>query len=199
LTSIQRHLDCLTIDEFADVSSRDSPDMLFRIMGFGVPPSKFDDHRLNHVRESFQQSLYLVTGAIGMPLDGVEVKGELATVRKTTRIAAGVVEAGTVGATRMTVSGMRGGRPLMRFRANWYISTDIEPAWDLRDTGWRVLVEGDAPLDISIRFPVPPEEWAAFTPGLTAHRPVNAISYVCAAPPGIRTTVDLPQIIPTFG
>ena len=44
----------------------------------------------------------------------------------------------------------------------------------------------------------PPEQWAATSPGLTAHRPVNAIPYVCAAEPGIRTTVDLPQVIPTL-
>ena len=37
------------------------------------------------------------------------------------------------------------------------------------------------------------------TPGYTANRPVNAIPYVCAAAPGIRTTVDLPQIIPALG
>jgi 4-hydroxy-tetrahydrodipicolinate reductase len=40
---------------------------------------------------------------------------------------------------------------------------------------------------------------AATTPGYTASRAVNAVPYVCAAAPGIRTTVDLPQIIPTFG
>jgi 4-hydroxy-tetrahydrodipicolinate reductase len=33
------------------------------------------------------------------------------------------------------------------------------------------------------------------SPGLTAHRPVNAVPYVVEAPPGIRTTADLPQII----
>jgi hypothetical protein len=37
------------------------------------------------------------------------------------------------------------------------------------------------------------------TPGYTANRAVNAVPYVCAAPPGIRTTVDLPQVIPFLG
>jgi 4-hydroxy-tetrahydrodipicolinate reductase len=58
-----------------------------------------------------------------------------------------------------------------------------------------VEVAGDTPLDIDIRFPVPAERWAEVSPNLTAHRPINAIPYVCAAAPGIRTTVDLPQII----
>ena len=43
-----------------------------------------------------------------------------------------------------------------------------------------------------------PEDYAATTPGLTAHRPVNAIPYVVAAAPGIVTTVDLGQVIPRF-
>ncbi|HEX6244492.1 MAG TPA: hypothetical protein VFZ61_26420, partial [Polyangiales bacterium] len=35
LTSIQRRLECLRIHEYADVSSRASPQLLFQIMGFG--------------------------------------------------------------------------------------------------------------------------------------------------------------------
>ncbi len=37
------------------------------------------------------------------------------------------------------------------------------------------------------------------TPGYTANRAVNAVPYVCTARPGIRTTVDLPQVIPALG
>jgi 4-hydroxy-tetrahydrodipicolinate reductase len=199
LTSIQRRLDRLTIDEFADMSSRNSPEMIFKLMGFGSDPSTFDPRRWSHGAASFGPSLNVLADALRLPLDSVESTGEVAAARHTFEIAAGTVEAGTVAAQRMIVSGLRNGEPLLRFRANWYLSTDIEPAWDLRESGWRVLVEGDAPLDVSITFPVPEESYAAMTPGLTAHRPVNAIPYVCAAEPGIRTTVDLPQIIAHLG
>jgi 4-hydroxy-tetrahydrodipicolinate reductase len=94
---------------------------------------------------------------------------------------------------------MRDGKPVLRFRANWYCSRDLaHPEWELRESGWRVRVEGDTPLDVSIVFPVKPEDYAAFTPGLTAHRAVNAVPAVCKAAPGIRTTVDLPQVIARF-
>jgi 4-hydroxy-tetrahydrodipicolinate reductase len=33
---------------------------------------------------------------------------------------------------------------------------------------------------------------------LTAHRAVNSVITVCEAQPGIRTTVDLPQVIAAF-
>lgn len=198
LTSIQRRLDQLTIDEFADLSQRDSPGLLFDIMGFGKTPTAFDERRLSHGRVSFGPSQRLIADALSLPLDDVVASGEIATARHTLEIAAGTLQAGTVAAQRLTVSGLRGGHPLLQFRATWYCTTDLEPAWDVRATGWHIAVEGDAPLDVDMPFPVPIERMAAVTPGYTAHRAVNAVPVVCAAPTGIRTTVDLPQIIATL-
>nr|WP_322751130.1 MULTISPECIES: hypothetical protein [unclassified Frankia] len=102
-------------------------------------------------------------------------------------------------AQRMTVSGIRGGRPVLCFRAMWYCTTGLDPSWDVRATGWHISVDGDAPLDIDIRFPVPLERMGAMSPGYTANRAVNAVPFVCAAPPGIRSTVDLPHIVAVLG
>ena len=66
-------------------------------------------------------------------------------------------------------------------------------------TGWRLFVAGDAPLDVEMRLAVPLEDMGEWSPGYTAHRAVNAVPVVCAAAPGIRTTVDLPQIIAMLG
>ncbi len=199
LLSIQRRLDCLTIDEFADLSSRDSAEMLFDIMGYGKAGGKIPDYILDHVKENFGPSLSLIAEAVGIPVDGYEASGEVALALQRTEIAAGVIEAGTMAAQRITVSAMKAGKPVLRMRVNWYCTNDTDPSWNLRESGWHVLVEGDTPLEIDITYPVPPEQYAAFSPGLTAHRPVNAIPYVCAAAPGIRTIVDLPQIISMLG
>jgi 4-hydroxy-tetrahydrodipicolinate reductase len=199
LLSMQRRLDRLLIEEFADMSSRNSPEMIFDLMGFGRDPSHFDPRGVEaHGGASFAGSLRVVADALALPLDEVVAKGQVAVARNATVIAAGRVEAGTIAAQRLEVTGMHDGRPLLTFSANWYLTPDVEPAWDLRATGWHVLVEGDTPLDVDIHFPVPPEEWAATSPGLTAHRPVNAIAYVCAAEPGLRTSAELPQIIPVL-
>jgi 4-hydroxy-tetrahydrodipicolinate reductase len=195
LTSMQRHVDRLVIDEFADLSSRNSPELLFQLMGFGTDPASFDTRRWAHGAQSFGPSLRVLADALGLPLDDVDATGEVAVAAHDTTIAAGPLAAATVAAQRMIVRGMRGGQPLLTFRANWYCTTDLEPAWDLRETGWRLVVEGDAPLDVEIRFPVPLERMAESTPGYTAHRAVNAVAVVCAAAPGIRTSVDLPQVI----
>lgn len=196
LTSLSRRVDAVTIDEFADLSSRNSPQLLFEIMGFGRAPSSFDQQRLNVMKGSFGPSLHLVADALGVPLEELTVRGEAGIAREDTRIAAGVIEKGTVAATRITVEGLRNGRAFIRFRANWYCGTQLEQDWELRDSGWRVLVEGDTPLDVSIRFPVAAEDYAAFTPGLTAHRAVNAVPLVCEAAPGLRSSLDLSYVVP---
>jgi 2,4-diaminopentanoate dehydrogenase len=170
------------------------------VMGFGQPPGRPMQARLDHLRNAFGPSLQLVAKTVGLPLERVEVSGGVGIARKDTRIAAGLVPAGTVAAMRTVVSGIRGGKPLLSFTATWYVSSDVDTddgeQWEFRASGWRVLVRGDVPLDVSITYPVAPEDYAGMTPGLTAHIPLNAVRYVCEAPAGIRTSVDLPRIVP---
>ena len=102
LTSIQRQLTALTIDEYADLSQRNSPELLFDLMGYGRPAGPFEQFRADYLRASFGPSLRLVADAIGLPLDSVEASGELAMASHDTTIAAGTIDAGNVAAQRIT-------------------------------------------------------------------------------------------------
>ena len=196
LLSLSRRLDCLTIDEFGDLSRRNSPDLIFNRMGYGEDRAAFAPARLEHLKADFGASLAQVAAAAGIAIEAWESFGEFGKALEDTQIAAGTIAKGTVAAQRITVQGLRDDRPVLRFRANWYCTRAIDRAdWDLRESGWRILVEGDTPLDVAITYPVAPERFAAFTPGLTAHRAVNSVPALCEAVPGIRTTVDLPQIV----
>lgn len=194
LLSMQRRVDSIEIEEFANLSQRDSPHMLFRQMGFGSAPADFDTRRSSYLLGEFQPPLALLAEAAGRPCDDWTCAGEVAAARETAVIRAGEVPAGTVAAQRTRIVGAAAGTPVVSFTASWYCTPDVEPMWDLRPTGWRVQVHGDAPFDVELPFPVPLEELGSFTPAYTANRPVNAIPYVCAAPPGILTTTDLPII-----
>jgi 4-hydroxy-tetrahydrodipicolinate reductase len=199
LLTMHRRLDLLQIDEFADMSSRNSPELLFDLMAFGGDPAAFDARRFGHLAHAFGPSLSALADAIGLPIDAIQSSGDVAVAAHDVEIAAGTVAAGAVAAQRPIVTGLRNGEPLMAFRANWYVTNDIEPAWDLRETGWRVQALGDTPVDLEIRFPVDPQHYAQVSPGFTAHPAVNAVATVCAAAPGIRTTFDLPKVIPQLG
>ncbi len=199
LSSLQRRLDNLTIDEFADLSQRDSPELLFGIMGFGRDPAEFDPARFSFGATSFGPSLYLVADALSVPLDSVEADaGDRRHAqpgdhrrryprRRYRRRAADHRH----WPTRRPGPAALPGRPgTARPRSN-------RPG-ELGATGWHMSVDGDAPLDVDIRFAVPLERMGDASPGYTANRAVNAVAAVCAAAPGIRTTLDLPHIVATL-
>jgi 4-hydroxy-tetrahydrodipicolinate reductase len=199
LLAMQRRLDCLTITDYADMASRNSPEMIFNFLGFGADPAKVDPNRPVGTAASTPPTFRAVADAIGLPLDDVATSIEYAVTKKRETIAAGTLEAGTIGAMRMGVIGLREGQPIIRRFSTWYVARDLDPAWDLRDSGWRIEVQGDTSLDVSIAFDVAPEDYASYSPGLTAHPVVNAVPYVCDAAPGILETADLPPIIPYLG
>ncbi len=196
LLSMQRRVELIAIDEFANLSRRDSPHLLFEQMGFGKPLSSYNPQRAQFLLGEFGPALGVLAEAAGRPVDSWNCFGEVAATRQATSILAGNLEAGTVAAQRTTLAGASAGEEVVCFRANWYCTEDVEPAWELRPTGWRVRVQGEAPFDVDLTFPIPLDDLAAFTPAYTANRPVNAIPYVCAAPPGILATSDLPPILP---
>ena len=196
LISMQRRVDLIEVNEYANMSRRDSPHMIFSQMGFGSPPGPASDARAQYLLGEFGPAFGALAQAAGRPVERWTSEGSVAVARQTTVIAAGTIPAGTVAAQRTTMTGYAGDEPIVRMSTNWYCTEDVEPAWELLPTGWRVKVRGDAPMDVTICFPVPLEDYASFTPGLTANRPVNAIPYVCAAAPGILSTSDLPPIVP---
>ncbi len=198
LASIQCRLDRLTIDEFANLSQRPSPELLFDQMGFGRSPAEFPQGRISHGRDSFGPSLQLLADTLSIPLDDVSATGEFAVATRSVDIAAGTIAAGTVAAQRISVSGVQNCREVLVFRATWFCTEDIEPSWPLLSTGWRIAVEGDAPLEVDLRFPITLDQMAATTPSYTANRAVNAVPVVCDAPPGIAASVDLPPILPVL-
>ncbi len=196
LISLARRVDSVTIDEYANLSRRNSPHLLFEQMGFGRSLDSYDGRRAAFLVGEFGPALEPLAEAAGHVIARWESVGEAAAARVTTMLAAGELAAGTVGAQRNILIGYAGDVERVRFTANWYCTEDVEADWDLRPTGWRVRVRSDAPLDVELPFPVTLDEMGATTPGYTANRPVNAVPFVCQARPGIVSVHDLPPITP---
>jgi 2,4-diaminopentanoate dehydrogenase len=196
LLSLQRKVALVAIEEYANISQRNSPHMIFEQMGFGKPMGPAAPERSAYLQSQFSPSLAMIGEAAGRPVDEWSAHGELAAASHDVTIAAGVVKAGTVGAMRTTILGKSEGTVALSFSATWYCTQDIDADWDMLDTGWRVKVDGDTPLKVTVEFPVPLEELGGMTPGLTAHRPVNSIIPVCQAAPGFVRTADLPMLTP---
>jgi hypothetical protein len=197
LLSVQRRIDCLELEEFGDLSRRPSPHMVMEQMRFGKPLAEFDpERRKTHLFGEYQPPLTVLAEAAGFSVDEWTSTGGVAAAKRDTTIVSGEIKAGTAAAQRVVVSGRSGGHEVLRFTQYAYCTMEVDPAWDLRPTGWRVRVHGDAPFDVQMPFPVPLDELASFVPAYNANLPVNAIPYVCAAAPGMLTTEDLPAILP---
>ena len=156
LTSLERRLDRLTIEEYADMSSRNSPEMLFDLMGFGAPRDAFDPGPAGPVRRRIVRRLAQRAGRrdrAAARRRGGDSRGRARPPPHGDR--GRCRRGGHGGGPAHERPGRRDGSPLLEFRATWYVTADLDPAWDLRDTGWRVRVAGDLPLDVEIHFPVP--------------------------------------------
>jgi 4-hydroxy-tetrahydrodipicolinate reductase len=196
--TMSRRMDCMTIDEFADIPAS-CPDVQCVGMGFGRPvEGEFHPGLLAHIAHGFQQSLNVIADGLGVELEGFNVFGEAAGARERFLLPEGTpIEKGTMAAQRITIDGLRGGKPFLRFRVNWYASKEIDQDWNLRESGWRLLIEGETPMDIHVTYPpMSGEQYSAAMAGLTAYSAINAAPYVCAADPGICTSNDLPVIVP---
>lgn len=201
LTSMSRRMDCMTIDEYANIPASCPDVQVTQGMGFGRQAGgEFDPHLLHHIAHGFRQSVNLVAKTLNLTLDDIQVFGETANAKERFLLPGGTpIEKGTVAAQRITISGIRNGKPIIRYRVNWYCTTAVDQPWDLRENGWRALIEGDTPIDVNVTFPVKGAKLSPAMAGITAYRVVNAVPFVCEAPPGIRTTADLPTITPRMG
>ena len=196
--SMSRNMECMIIDEFADIPLSCPDVQVTQGMGFGRPVTgEFDPALLHHHAHGFIQSVDMVAKALGMTLDDVRVFGEMAGAKERFLLPGGTpIEQGALAAQRVTIAGMRGGRQIILFRVNWYCTKDVDQDWDLRPNGWRLVIEGDTPIDINVTFPVSGEKLPPAMAGITAYRVVNAVPYVVEATAGIRTTAELPVIVP---
>jgi 2,4-diaminopentanoate dehydrogenase len=197
LLCAQRKVESVEITEYGDLSQRPSPHMIFDQMGFGKPMKDFSTERwAAHLLEEYGGPYRMLAEAAGFTVDKMSARGEVAAARQDTKIVAGEVRAGSVGAQRFIIAAHSGGTQVARLDQYAYVTRDVDPAWEIRKTGWRVRVNGDAPFDADLTFPVPLEKIGLYVPAYNANLPVNAIPYVCAAAPGILTTEDLPPIVP---
>jgi 2,4-diaminopentanoate dehydrogenase len=196
LLSVQRRVDLLEIEEFGDLSRRPSAHMIFEQMRFGKPLAEFDpERRKNHLFGEYQPPLSVLGDIAGLDIDEWTSEGGVAAARQDVNLVAGILKKGTAAAQRIIIYGRSRGVDRIRFIQYGYVARDVEPDWELQPTGWRIRVHGDAPMDLSMPFPVPLEDLGKYVPAFNANGPVNAIPYVCAARPGILTTEDLPHIL----
>lgn len=184
--------------EIADYATYDGATVMFDVMGFGKP---FDD-----VPMLFQPGVLSVAwgcairqlaSGLKIEIDAITESYEREPAPEPFEIAAGHIPRGGVAAVRFQINGIVDGHPAIVVEHVTRLRGDLRPDWaqPAQPGGsYRVEITGEPSYAVDIcptsRFG---DHNHAAIAGAAA-RIVNAIPAVIAAPPGIRTTLDLPLV-----
>ncbi len=172
--------------------------VMFEVFGFGRPM----EHPAIMATPGVQSSTWgppirMIADRLGVELDEIRETYEKVITPERLDVAAGVIEAGTVGAVRFETIGVVDGDDAIVIEHVNRMARDLAPHWPsaARDGTYRIMVEGNPDLTCELTVGQPS---TASDDGMvaTTMRLVNAIPYVCEAPPGLVTSLDLPLTTP---
>jgi hypothetical protein len=187
--------------EIADYATYDGATVMFDVMGFGKPLDEVPILLQPGVLGiAWGTSIRQLAAGLGIEVDKVEESYEREPAPENFDIAAGHVSKGSVAALRFEIRGMVEGRPVIVIEHVTRLREDLRPDWPQPAQpggSYRIEITGEPSYSVDI-CPTSrrgDHNHAAIVGA--AGRIVNAIPAVIAAPPGIRTTLDLPLITAT--
>jgi len=190
-------------EEFSDIRTYNAPAVVSDIMLFGKTPGEAaSSPMVGLLGGGFGQSMDMVAAELGFDVDPeMASTHEVAVATAPIDSPIGVIEPGLVAAQRFTWQYTVRSEPVITVRVNWFMGEEnLDPGWNFGPEGERFEVEvtGDPSSHVTFHGWHPESVAAGLVrnPGIvaTANHCVSAIPYVCAAPPGIKTYLDLPLI-----
>ena len=184
--------------EIINYDTYDSATVMFDVMGFGKPldeiPMLLQPGVLSLAWGSVVRQL---AAGIAVELDEVTETYVREPAPEAFDIASGHIAKGTAAALRFEVRGMKDGKAAVVLEHVTRLRDDLHPDWPqpAQEGGsYRIEITGEPSyaLDLCLSSPNGDHNHAGLV--ATAARVVNAIPEVVAAPPGIRSTLDLPLI-----
>jgi hypothetical protein len=183
-------IDKLTVRESVQMDAY-ANEKMFRSMGIDLEP---DDPAARATAEascgSFKDQIPVVAKALGVELDEIGFEVNFATADDTIDLGYMTIQKGRVSAFEGVISGIVGGEPRIQFQFVWKLGHGMTPEWIVEE-GYRIEIHGEP----GVRCRLEPLDAEHFDGTITTAMPVvNAISRVCAAPPGIVNQMDLPFV-----
>ena len=190
MTSLSKRVDKIHVTEISEFSMYPSPQIMFDMMGFGKPLNQFKrdgKRRTTWLNGLFEENVQMIADGLGVKLDRIKSTLETDVANKGFNVAAGKIEKGTVSGQHWTWSGMVGNRAVITHETVWRMGNAAGKDWPKGNHS--IVIEGEPAMRVEF-------EGSWISDGLlgTAMHAVNAIPYVCDAPSGVATFLDLPNI-----
>jgi len=203
LSALSGSVSHVRAEEFSDIRTYGAPDVIRDWMLFGATPAEARASVMaDALGAGFRQSVWMLAAELGFDLDPkLRTTHETAVATAPIESPIGPIAPGRVAAQRFRWEGLVDGEPVITAAVNWLMGeADLDPPWAFGPEGERFEIEitGDPGTLVTFKglHPASVEAGLARNPGIvaTAMHCVNAIPYVCAAPPGILTYLDLPPV-----
>lgn len=196
LTRVMDRVDRIHVYEVVDHLA--NPSKYIAYMGFGLEceallaaPSRGLD-----APHFFAQSMAMVAEAMGHKIDKLTTDLKVAAATRDIAYAGGVIRAGTVAGQHYEWTGWVGDAPFITYHFYWRMgAADMTPAWDCGVPGYRIVIEGNPPMELKIPSPEHTDHGVRYISLWTAMAGLNAILQVCDAAPGIASHRDLRFVV----
>ncbi|BBY22649.1 NAD(P)H-dependent amine dehydrogenase family protein [Mycobacterium stomatepiae] len=196
LTGACRKVHSVKLVETLDCTTYPVQDV-WKVLGFGKSPRervKSIDPQIQKYGLGYFETLDMIAGMLGVELDSTDAFVENAILTRDVHLGWTDYAAGTTGGQRRSYRGHRNGRPVIELAICWTMSSDaLDPQWEDPE-GFSVVIDGEPYVDATIRFGHPGQDAMTVLMDSTAIAAVNAIPFLCEAPPGVITPIDLPII-----
>jgi hypothetical protein len=197
LTRLMDRVDRIEITEVIDKLR--NPMIYIEVMGFGRDPAELlaKPSRSEMAPYIFAQSMTMLVEGLGKKIEKLTTKLEVAAAKNDIPYPNGVIRAGTVAGQHYEWTAWVDGKPLVVYHFYWTMGDDIDPKWDNGDSCYRVVIEGNPPLELRLMGGMEADGRRPFL-GLpwTGLLGATVVPHVCDAAPGIVTHLDLGVVQP---
>jgi 2,4-diaminopentanoate dehydrogenase len=198
LSALCRRIDKVTVYELVSMADMtESPDLIFGYLGFNMDAetaAKTPPPLLGTMSTIFKQSMQLLAAGLGIEIESFRTSHEYALTTEDSYTTPGLIKKGHVGGQHFNYEALVGDRTVIEFKTYWRMADKLEPAWDQPMKGLTYVVEIDGDPGVRCVFEPVGERPAELGLIWTAMLVMNAIPEVCKAPPGFKTTLELPLI-----
>jgi hypothetical protein len=194
---------CQTVEqvrcmEIADYATYDGATVMFDVMGFGKPLDEIPlQLQPGLLAMAWGSSIRQLAAGLGIDVDEISEAYEREPAPEAFDIAAGHIPKGGQAAVRFEIRGMVKAHPAIVIEHVTRLREDLRPDWPQPAQpggSYRVEIVGEPSYAVDIRPTSRNGDHNHAAIVAAAGRIVNSIPAVIAAPPGIRTTLDLPLI-----
>ncbi|MBF6170199.1 NAD(P)H-dependent amine dehydrogenase family protein [Nocardia blacklockiae] len=193
-----RRIEQIRCTEIADYATYDGSTVMFDVMGFGKPldetPMLLQPGVLSL---AWGTAIRQLAAGLGITVDEITDTSVREPAPEAFDVAAGRIPEGGTAAVRFEIHGLVGGHPAIVVEHVTRLRGDLRPDWPQPAQpggSYRVEITGEPSYTVDICPTSRHGDHNHAAIAAAAGRIVNAIPAVVAAPPGIRTTLDLPLI-----